>query len=229
MNHLTTEALNLYLDDALDARERAAADAHLAMCEVCQAELSALRQLFATIEALPLDPLPADLTARVLEQIAIAPEPRTENRRTTQRVPDQEPELQTTDYGLRATNYGQNPQLALVVAALAIQVALGVALAIWLAPQLVDAATAGLGVLRLPAPSGLASVLIALNSWVTAAGAALSGLARAGDALSIGLFGGFTTAQWSIILVGVGLVWFFGNRFLLAGSLERCNNHQEAA
>jgi hypothetical protein len=72
-------------------------------------------------------------------------------------------------------------------------------------------------------------VLIALNGWVTAAGVALLGLARAGDAVNVGPFGGFTTAQWIIILVGVGLVWFFGNRFLLAGSLERRNNHQEAA
>ena len=229
MNHLSNETLNLYLDDALDSRERAAADAHLAMCEACQAELSTLRRLFATIEVLPLDPLPADLTARVLEQIAFVPEPRTENRRTTQRVPDREPRTGTPNYGLRTMDYGQNPQPALAVAALAIQVALAVLLAVWLAPQLVGVASAGLGTLRLSAPFGLASVLTALNGWVATASVALSELARAGDAVSVGLLGGFTTAQGSILLVGVGVVWFFGNRFLLAGSLERRSNHQEAA
>jgi anti-sigma factor RsiW len=216
MNHLSNETLNLYLDNTLDSRQRAAADAHLAVCEACQAELSALRRLFATIEALPLDLLPADLTARVLEQIAYVPEP--QNRRTENR-----------NYRLRTTDHEQNPQPALVVAALAVQVALAVALAIWLAPQLVEVASASLSTLRLSAPFGLASVLTALNGWVAAASAALSGLARAGDMVSLGLLGGVTTAQWSIILVGVGVVWFFGNRFLLAGSLERRSNHQEAA
>jgi hypothetical protein len=81
----------------------------------------------------------------------------------------------------------------------------------------------------LPAPFVLTSILAGLNGWLTAAGVALSELARAGEAVNVGPLGGFTTAQWGITLVGVGLVWFFGNRFLLAGSLERRSNHQEAA
>jgi putative zinc finger protein len=232
MNHLTSEALNLYLDGALDPRERAAANAHLARCETCQAELSALRQLFATIELLPLDPLPVDLTPRVLKQIALSPEPRVQSDQlsVTQRVPGRQLSVvEATDYGLRATDYGLNPQPVLVVAALIIQGALATALGIWLAPQLVGVASTGLGALALSAPFGLTVRLTELNGWLAAGHLALSKLARAGDTLSWNPFGALTTAEWIMLLIGIGVVWFFGNRFLLAGSLERRGNHQEAA
>ena len=86
MNHLTAEALNMFLDDALDPHERVAAAAHLAVCSACQGELAALHQLFAAIEELPPDRLPVDLAVQVLERIARAPEPG-----ATHIVPDREP------------------------------------------------------------------------------------------------------------------------------------------
>jgi anti-sigma factor RsiW len=241
MSHLTAETLNLYLDGALDPRERAVADAHLDMCEACRAELSALRELFATIEMLLADPLPADLTARVLEQIAFAPESGTENSEPGAREQGIKHERYApstnaagkrrwaTNYRLWATDRGQSLRPTLVVAALATQVALATALAVWLAPQLADVATASLGALRLPTPAGLGSIIAGLNSWLVAAGLALPQLVDAGDMLSIGPFGELTIAQWSMLLIGVGVVWFFGNRLLLAGSIERRGNHQEAA
>jgi hypothetical protein len=217
MNHLTAEALNMYLDDAIGPHERAAADAHLASCAACRGELAALHRLFAAIEELPPDPLPADLTAQVLGRIARAPEPR-----TTQRVSAWEPRQATGDKR-------QNPQPALAMAILIVQIALTVALAIWLTPQLVGVVLARLGALRLPTPSDLMSALIELSGQLASAGAAPSELSRIGGALSAGPLGAFSAVQWAMILAGVGIVWFFGNRFLLAGSPERRGNHQEAA
>jgi hypothetical protein len=111
------------------------------------------------------------------------------------------------------------------VAALVVQIALAAALAVGFAPQFVGAASAGLAALRLPAPPDPTSALVWLNGWLAAAGAALAGLARAGDVVSVGPFGAFSAAQWVMLLAGVGVVWFFGNRFLLAGSPERRGNH----
>jgi anti-sigma factor RsiW len=231
MNHLTTEALNMYLDDALDPRERAAAAAHLAICSACQGELAALRQLFSALEALPPDSLPVDLAAQVLGQIARAPEPR-----ITQMAPDREPgheiednRQETRDNELQTTDYRQNTQPALAIVALIVQIALTVALAVWLIPQLMAVASANLGGLGLPGSLDLLSALVALNGQLAATRTALFELADISGALSTGPLSTFSAAQWAIILAGAGIVWFFGNRFLLAGSPERRGNHQEAA
>ena len=72
MSHLGAETLNLYLDDELDPAARAAADAHLAACAPCRAELTMLRELYGALDALPLERLPADLTAPVLARLAPA-------------------------------------------------------------------------------------------------------------------------------------------------------------
>lgn len=70
MNHLSSNTLDLYLDDRLDPPARAAAHAHLAGCERCRAELDALREVFLALETLEPEPIPVDLSARVLERIA---------------------------------------------------------------------------------------------------------------------------------------------------------------
>jgi hypothetical protein len=112
------------------------------------------------------------------------------------------------------------------VAALAVQVALAAVLAIWLAPQLIGVASVGaLHMARLP---DLASGLAGSNDWLAVANGGLSDLARAGGALNVGPLGAFTTAQWAMFLGGVGVIWFFGNRLLLAGLSERRGNSQEA-
>lgn len=64
--HLNEETLNEYLDSVLEATKCAEADAHLAACPQCAARLAEMRALFATLEALPAEPLTRDLSAKVL-------------------------------------------------------------------------------------------------------------------------------------------------------------------
>lgn len=120
MSHLSDETLNLYLDGALDGEARAAADTHLGRCAACRGELAALGELFAALEALPPEPLPADLVGPVLAQLAPVSQAGGERRRAR--------------------------GFALV---LALQFALAATLAGWLAPQLVRAA-GGLAAPALP-------------------------------------------------------------------------------
>lgn len=67
--HPSDEALNEYLDDALDASARASVAAHLAACPHCAARLASLRTLFATLDALPEEPLTRDLSAGVVAHL----------------------------------------------------------------------------------------------------------------------------------------------------------------
>jgi anti-sigma factor RsiW len=210
MNHLSTETINMYLDDRLDSDRRSAADAHLATCAACRADLAALRELFAALVALPPDPLPADLTAQVLQRITPAG-----------LVADQ-PAAKDAPLGLHrqalvATRERARANVYAAGMVLVIQVALVVALAIWLAPLLVDITAAG------------QAALDELHSWLTGASAALARLSRAGDRLSVAPLIALSAAQWALVLAGVGVVWFFGNRFLLADAYERHGSHQEAA
>jgi anti-sigma factor RsiW len=69
MNHLTFEILNALLDQQLTPRARDDAQAHLAACAECRAELAALERVSIALTSLAPDPLPADLTLRVLGQI----------------------------------------------------------------------------------------------------------------------------------------------------------------
>lgn len=68
--HLTDTLLDLYVDDALPAAERAPIEAHLADCAACRAEVAALRALHAALATLEPLPMPVDLTPRVLAQVA---------------------------------------------------------------------------------------------------------------------------------------------------------------
>ena len=69
MNHLSFETLNLFLDQQLEPSERDAAQAHLAACAECRAELDVLKRVTATLASLTHEPLPIELTPRVLAQI----------------------------------------------------------------------------------------------------------------------------------------------------------------
>lgn len=75
MHHLDQERLNLYLDDRLDPAARRLVEQHLVSCPRCAAELAELRALFADIAALPTEPVPTDIAALVLAQLAAAPQP----------------------------------------------------------------------------------------------------------------------------------------------------------
>lgn len=70
MTHLTEETLNEYLDHALPPVARAEADAHLADCAVCAAELESLRVLFTEIESVPEAALERNLAPAVVAQIS---------------------------------------------------------------------------------------------------------------------------------------------------------------
>jgi anti-sigma factor RsiW len=75
MKHLDSTTLNLYLDDALDAAARAQAAAHLATCEACRRELSALQSLIASFDAWRPEPIPHDISVAVVTQLATRPAP----------------------------------------------------------------------------------------------------------------------------------------------------------
>ena len=76
MEHLSDELLDRYADDALTAQERAAAEAHLTVCDRCRRELAAVRGLFAAFAAVPTEPLLLDLAPRVVRRIAPQPQRR---------------------------------------------------------------------------------------------------------------------------------------------------------
>jgi len=69
VTHLSEEFLDRYLDDDLVPEERAQADGHLAGCATCRADLAALAGLYGALDALPAEPLPVDLSPRVLARI----------------------------------------------------------------------------------------------------------------------------------------------------------------
>lgn len=77
--HLSEAALHAWLDDALDARARAEADAHLTACAACAAELAQLRHVAAMLQAWPDMEPERDFSAGVLA--AIAPQPVALSRR----------------------------------------------------------------------------------------------------------------------------------------------------
>jgi anti-sigma factor RsiW len=73
--HLDEVTLNEWLDDALPARERGDADAHLAACPHCAGRLAELRAVFIHLAALPEAPLARDLAPAVLARLPAPPKP----------------------------------------------------------------------------------------------------------------------------------------------------------
>lgn len=64
--HVDEVTLHAYLDDALEAHVRARVEVHLARCAVCAEQVEWWRAFFATVEALPDEPLKRDLASDVL-------------------------------------------------------------------------------------------------------------------------------------------------------------------
>lgn len=58
ISHLTEELLSTLIDDRLAPDERAAADAHLSVCERCTDALAGLNTVVTTLRLLPEPPLP---------------------------------------------------------------------------------------------------------------------------------------------------------------------------
>ena len=83
MNDQWTDRLSDYLDDELDAPERAALERHLASCAGCAATLAELRAVVARASALPPRPPAADLWPGI--------EPRLDRRAIVARFPTRPP------------------------------------------------------------------------------------------------------------------------------------------
>lgn len=66
MNHLSDSQLNEYLDDALHPATRQEVEAHLKICENCQARLEELELVFSSLETLEETILSHDLAPRIL-------------------------------------------------------------------------------------------------------------------------------------------------------------------
>lgn len=82
MNHPTDRALHDYLDDALTPAARAAVEAHLADCDVCEAEVTALRMVTGELATLPDNvPPPYDLWPAI--EARLTPRTRRTDRRAT--------------------------------------------------------------------------------------------------------------------------------------------------
>ncbi len=70
MTHGQSRKLQEYLDGTLSADEARDLEAHLAACAACRAELADLRLVDRALAAQPILAEPADLTARIMAQIA---------------------------------------------------------------------------------------------------------------------------------------------------------------
>ena len=70
MKHPDETQLNDYLDHLLGPAERDEIETHLATCSACRKELAALEQVFTLLNDLDEAPLSADLSVRVLKQLA---------------------------------------------------------------------------------------------------------------------------------------------------------------
>jgi anti-sigma factor RsiW len=74
--HLSEDVLNMYLDGELSGGERDRVEVHLAVCDACRVEFSALQQLFVALDELVPARAP-DLVPRVLSRIeSPLPQPR---------------------------------------------------------------------------------------------------------------------------------------------------------
>jgi anti-sigma factor RsiW len=70
--HLDEESIHGLLDAALPAAEAALAEAHLAACPKCAAEVASVRAVFASLASLPEDPLRIDLKSSVMGRLTAA-------------------------------------------------------------------------------------------------------------------------------------------------------------
>src|SRR2546430_5532042 len=72
MNDTWTERLSEYIDGTLPDAERAALEAHLAVCTACRTTLDELRRVVARARALDDRPPAADLWPAIAEQIGVS-------------------------------------------------------------------------------------------------------------------------------------------------------------
>jgi len=102
-----TDRLSDYLDDELDASERAALEQHLASCETCSAVLDELRQVVARAAHLPARPPAADLWAGIESRLDPVVSVATPFRaRVTRRISFTMPQLVAAGLALMVTSGG---------------------------------------------------------------------------------------------------------------------------
>lgn len=83
MSHLNDTVLDAYAEGQLTARERAAADVHLATCADCRLALVTLAQMGDLLREQPRQMPPSELAARILTELAPAPAPPVKHRWTS--------------------------------------------------------------------------------------------------------------------------------------------------
>ena len=187
--HLSDEALNEYLDEALAPAAQRAAAAHLAACAACSAHLSSLSVVFSELAQLPPAPLRRDLRARVMAAVHA--------QRPTALRPLADPKRRPVQlvFGL---------QLLAAFALLAFAwpfLAPLAGLERIFTPGLLGSLAAGFSGFT---PSA-GNVWLAIQSWLAGLGAQLPQLfAAIPSPLAVGL-----------MLLATGLLWLLGNAFLL--------------
>lgn len=72
--------LQLYIDHRLTVAQVRTLEAHVAQCRACQSELHLLENIAATIGNIAPIAEPADLTARIMQRVAMAAQRQQENR-----------------------------------------------------------------------------------------------------------------------------------------------------
>ncbi|MDQ3388785.1 MAG: zf-HC2 domain-containing protein, partial [Gemmatimonadota bacterium] len=72
--HLTTQTLELLMDEMLSSAERNEAEAHLEGCELCAAELEACRALSVALAGLPRFAPSVTFAESVMARVTIAPQ-----------------------------------------------------------------------------------------------------------------------------------------------------------
>lgn len=71
LNHLSEERLHGYVEEGLDAAERAVVDRHLSACTRCRGEVGELRSLFLAFQELPTLAPSAAFADQVMEKVRV--------------------------------------------------------------------------------------------------------------------------------------------------------------
>ena len=69
-----TQQLQRYLDQQLTLNQIRALEAHLSGCTTCQKELLVLEEITSTLENIPSIAEPTDLTATIMQRVALTPQ-----------------------------------------------------------------------------------------------------------------------------------------------------------
>ncbi|MGB8645892.1 MAG: zf-HC2 domain-containing protein [Anaerolineae bacterium] len=221
MSHLEPDEIHLYLDDQLDAHARRRIQEHLADCVECRETLGRWQALLDALAPIPAEPIPLDLTPRVLARIS---------------HPTRTPRIRSPMAGLVLACQFAFALLLAVWLAPMLPGALG-ALPSW--TQLRGSFQAPSVNIPLLVPAWQLPVTLNLNpasgileqaqAWsaltATLSDSAFQNLGQvAHDFQSAAWQPELGAAQWEILIALLGLAWLAGNRLLLTGETGHGGN-----